>query len=180
MHHPTDRITHTTAFVTPVVEHWLEWEIIQWVHHEGSIWQPITPWANAHNGWRWAADAHCGPCVCVWCMKSGWPSPLHRAISTCTAADVWHGISNTEECRALGLQSAHTWGKVEKKNVQIFLLRNEFRALIFIFWFVCVCCDIQLMISCWMTMRTNEIWENDWHAHVHWRFRQWHMALFLF
>ena len=26
MHHPTDRITHTTAFVTPVVEHWLERE----------------------------------------------------------------------------------------------------------------------------------------------------------
>ena len=24
MHHPTDRMTHTTAFVTPVVEHWLE------------------------------------------------------------------------------------------------------------------------------------------------------------
>ena len=24
MHHPTDRITHTTAFVTPVAEHWLE------------------------------------------------------------------------------------------------------------------------------------------------------------
>ena len=24
MHHPTDRLTHTTAFVTPVVEHWLE------------------------------------------------------------------------------------------------------------------------------------------------------------
>ena len=32
MHHPTDRIAHTTAFVTPVVEHWLEWEIAQWVH----------------------------------------------------------------------------------------------------------------------------------------------------
>ena len=27
MHHPTDRITHTTAFVTPVVEHWLEREV---------------------------------------------------------------------------------------------------------------------------------------------------------
>ena len=27
MHHPTDRITHTTAFVTPVMEHWLEQEI---------------------------------------------------------------------------------------------------------------------------------------------------------
>ena len=32
MHHPTDRITHTTAFVTPVVEHWLEREIDQCVH----------------------------------------------------------------------------------------------------------------------------------------------------
>ena len=31
-HHPTDRITHTTAFVTPVVEHWLERKIAQWVH----------------------------------------------------------------------------------------------------------------------------------------------------
>ena len=37
MHHPIDRITHTTAFVTPVVEHWLEREIAQWVHYEGSI-----------------------------------------------------------------------------------------------------------------------------------------------
>ena len=24
MHHPIDRIAHTMAFVTPVVEHWLE------------------------------------------------------------------------------------------------------------------------------------------------------------
>ena len=34
-------IPHTTAFVTPVVEHWLEREIAQWVHHEGSIRRPI-------------------------------------------------------------------------------------------------------------------------------------------
>ena len=27
-----DRIAHTTAFVTPVVEHWLEREIAQWFH----------------------------------------------------------------------------------------------------------------------------------------------------
>ena len=45
--HPTDIIAHTTAFVTPVVEHWLEWEIAWWVHHEGSIRRPIAPWANA-------------------------------------------------------------------------------------------------------------------------------------
>ena len=32
MHHPTERIAHTTAFVTPVVELWLEREIVQWVH----------------------------------------------------------------------------------------------------------------------------------------------------
>ena len=49
MHHPTDRIAHTTAFVTPVVEHWLEQEIAQWVHpmkdrsddpshHERTLW----------------------------------------------------------------------------------------------------------------------------------------------
>ena len=30
-------IALTTAFVTPVVEHWLEREIAQCVHHEGSI-----------------------------------------------------------------------------------------------------------------------------------------------
>ena len=39
MHHPTDRITHTTAFVTPVVEHWLEREIGQWVH-------PMKDWSD--------------------------------------------------------------------------------------------------------------------------------------
>ena len=27
---PTDRTTHTTVFVTPVMEHWLEQEIAQW------------------------------------------------------------------------------------------------------------------------------------------------------
>ena len=31
MHQHTNRITHTTTFVSPVVEHWLEREIAQWV-----------------------------------------------------------------------------------------------------------------------------------------------------
>ena len=35
MQHPTDRIAHTIAFVTPVVDHWLEREIIQWFQHDG-------------------------------------------------------------------------------------------------------------------------------------------------
>ena len=40
---PISRITHTTAFVTPVVWHRLEREIAQWVHHEGSTRRPIGP-----------------------------------------------------------------------------------------------------------------------------------------
>ena len=46
MHHHINRIAHTTAFVTPLVEHWLEREIIQWVHHDGSIRIPIAPRVN--------------------------------------------------------------------------------------------------------------------------------------
>ena len=47
MDNPIDRIVHTTTFITPAVEHWLEWEIAQWVHHERSIWRPITLWMDA-------------------------------------------------------------------------------------------------------------------------------------
>ena len=36
-------LLHATAFVTPVIEHWLEQEIT----HERSIQQPNVPWANA-------------------------------------------------------------------------------------------------------------------------------------
>ena len=31
MNHPTDRIAHPTAFVTPVVEHWMERELFYYV-----------------------------------------------------------------------------------------------------------------------------------------------------
>ena len=49
MHHPTDRIAHTTAFVTPVVEHWLERDYSSMgPPHEGSIRRPIAPYANAN------------------------------------------------------------------------------------------------------------------------------------
>ena len=42
-------IAHTTAVVTPVMEHWLKWEIAQCVHHEGLIRWHIAPWVNALN-----------------------------------------------------------------------------------------------------------------------------------
>ena len=32
-----DRITHTAVCVTPVVQHWLERETAQWVHHERTL-----------------------------------------------------------------------------------------------------------------------------------------------
>ena len=43
MHHPTDRIANTTAFVTPVVEHWLERDSSMASPHEGAIQRPIAP-----------------------------------------------------------------------------------------------------------------------------------------
>ena len=38
---PQTGFTHTTAFVTPVVEHWLEQEIAPLIHHEGLIRRPL-------------------------------------------------------------------------------------------------------------------------------------------
>ena len=56
MHHPTDRITHTTAFVTPVVEHWLEREIAQRVTPTHTDAHRCTPThTNAHQ-----RTVHCG------------------------------------------------------------------------------------------------------------------------
>ena len=49
MHHPTDRIIHTTAFVTPVVEHWLEREIAQWFHPMKAL---TTELHIAPNGYK--------------------------------------------------------------------------------------------------------------------------------
>ena len=40
-------ILHTTTFVTPIVEHWFEEVLAQWVHHEESIWWPIALWVDA-------------------------------------------------------------------------------------------------------------------------------------
>ena len=47
MHHPTDRITHTTTFVTPVVEYWLEREI---AHEARPLYGLITIDTNVLSG----------------------------------------------------------------------------------------------------------------------------------
>ena len=50
MHHPTDRKTHTTAFVTPVVEHWLEREM-QLLEVENNIKRLTATWITTVVHW---------------------------------------------------------------------------------------------------------------------------------
>ena len=46
-HRQNNRQDGTYQSLSHVMKHWLEWEIAQWVHHEGSIQQPIALWADA-------------------------------------------------------------------------------------------------------------------------------------
>ena len=52
MHHPTDRIAHTTAFVKPVVEHWLRIHDVSCViilRNSNSMYKDLTiqpRWSN--------------------------------------------------------------------------------------------------------------------------------------
>ena len=59
MHHPTDRITHTTAFVAPVVEHWLEREILNFKkpNDKNTNWQ-ADPKLTRHSA------KYC--CIDIW------------------------------------------------------------------------------------------------------------------
>ena len=47
MNRPPDRIAHNTAFITPVVEHWLEGTLLNGCTMGGSIRIPIAPSADA-------------------------------------------------------------------------------------------------------------------------------------
>ena len=53
-----DRITHTTAFVTPVVEHWVEREIAQWVHPMKD--RSDDPSHHEQTLYLWATSRSCG------------------------------------------------------------------------------------------------------------------------
>ena len=50
MHHRTDRITHTTTFVTPFVEHWLEREMTQWIAIKGQSDDPPHQERTLYHG----------------------------------------------------------------------------------------------------------------------------------
>ena len=76
MHHPTDRIAHTTAFVTPVMEHWLEREIAQWVHPMKD--RSDDPSHHERTLYLWATSRSCHFKVLyqVAFDKIWWHSPL--------------------------------------------------------------------------------------------------------
>ena len=104
MHHPTYRITHTTAFVTPVVEHSLEQEIAQWVPHEESIRRPIAPWANALTTELHLAPLHMETRKCVSvlepvrrCEPSTY-QPINRWHSHCVFQGRWSAPGSGSEC----------------------------------------------------------------------------------
>ena len=52
MHHPTNRIVSTTAFVTSVVVYWLKWEIAQWGDQVGLIWVDTLPLSYILVSWK--------------------------------------------------------------------------------------------------------------------------------
>ena len=90
LHHPTDRIAHTTAFVTPVVEHWLEREIAQWVHH-------MKDWSDdpLHHEWTPLPQSYIS-------LPTDVPVPTHSKLKWCMCyhlccwmsmkvSSPWHG-----------------------------------------------------------------------------------------
>ena len=58
---------HTTTFGVRVMEHWLEQEIAQWVHHEGSIHG-----ATSRSGIRSNKKTDARNCLCH-------PSPIYTS-----------------------------------------------------------------------------------------------------
>ena len=87
------RIAHTTAFVTPVVEHWLEQEIAQLVcltkdrsddpsHHE----RTLLPWSYVSLPYA-SSDVmvNCEPIICYWhdcCrLQKSWRYSGHHIYS---------------------------------------------------------------------------------------------------
>ena len=65
MHHSTDRIAHTTAFIIPVVEHWLEQEIAQkGCMDELDQWIKTNRWVGGLMHWWISGYTHIHTCTC--------------------------------------------------------------------------------------------------------------------
>ena len=74
---PTDRITHTTAFVTPVVEHWLEREIAQWVHPTKDRSDDPSHHERTLYLWATSRSFHCRGFSCWGVVKHSFIHSFH-------------------------------------------------------------------------------------------------------
>ena len=122
MHHPTDRIAHTTAFVTPVVEHWLQREIAQWVHpmkdrsddpshHERTLlpyghWR--FKWTGLMTNNNFLTIIETLDWICVgFVLFVNWRVPMALLISATLKAYTVHKIEREREMFYLTTHSTH-------------------------------------------------------------------------
>ena len=103
MHHPTDRVTHTTAFATPVVEHWLEWEIAQWVHSTKD--RSVTYHTMSECSYHRATSCSCthtkGRCTVFSFLNQQWPpsnKKNHRSENRCKQMLHWRSVEHIHRC----------------------------------------------------------------------------------
>ena len=97
---PTNRTVHIITFVTPVLEHWLECEIIA---HEGSIWWFIALEQTLYLG---VTSPSFSLTVSMWC-------DLNTTHSNRTCTFQWAGRAVRAGCRWSGRwwgMCARTWG----------------------------------------------------------------------
>ena len=104
-------------------EHWLEREIAQWNHHEGSIRQPIAPWANALT-----MELHLlsKSLVCLYLFSCLYPLKFtHAVLGTHLQTDIVTSVL-THCCYLLGVylgtktKSSHVYRRYLKEVVQSF------------------------------------------------------------
>ena len=84
MHHPTDWIAHTKAFVTPDVEHWLEWETMKdWSNNPSHHEQTLLPQRNKNKRWeRWVSCTVC-QFLLKWKKTFAWSIFLKQIYEIC-------------------------------------------------------------------------------------------------
>ena len=139
MHHPTDRITHTTAFVTPVVEHWLERVIAQWVHpmknrsddpshHERTLYLGATSRSPVMGDTYFCKDGN--PHELSWFKHySGIP---HLSKAVCGLAVVF--VGDLEVIWLWSLTMYLTLTSTILKHVNTFLFLSSFISIIYPFY----------------------------------------------
>ena len=85
IHHPTDRIAHSTAFVTPVIEHWLEQKL--WGHVSTFLVPTVTHTharTHAHTHAHTRTHTHTSTCLSLYLC-------IRLTAHTCSVVSVYCG-----------------------------------------------------------------------------------------